>query len=276
MLRFKLSVIYVLVLVCVTLTYKVVVTYNDIVDMYASRIQQHDIATTASIALMGQDTVKSVQPKSPVKETRLDAYDNPSWVKKYSKEGSRTVRFGVTSRDITFDKKYTNWKGGKRIAVADMRRLVKNVCIQLPHVKTNENVISLIVETAIAESSGGYYIDEKTGDLGILQIRASTANDLLNWLDYQHKDIRTAILKLKNARWSMEDNLRYNVPFSIAVSITEYWRKAGPSYSQHIDTVEQRAVMWTSVYNTSKGKGTVNKYKTRVDKYASHIAVTSR
>lgn len=100
--------------------------------MYASRIQQHDIATTASIALMGQDTVKSVQPKSPVKETRLDAYDNPSWVKKYSRRISRTVRFGVTSRDITFDKKYTNWKGGKRIAVADMRRLVKNVCIQLP------------------------------------------------------------------------------------------------------------------------------------------------
>lgn len=83
----------------------------------------------------------------------------------------------------------------------------------------------------------------KTGDLGILQMQASTANDLLNWLDYQHKDIRTAILELKNARWSMEDNLRYNVPFSIAVSITEYWRKAGPSYSQHIDTVEQRAVM---------------------------------
>lgn len=272
MLRFKLSVICILMLVCTVLTYKVVTTYNSISDA-SSRTQQHerDIYTIGSIALMGLDAIKPTTTQ-PI----LSQYDDPSWVKKYPKDGSRMHRFGVTSKDISFDKKYTNWKGRKRLSVEEMQHLVKNVCIQLPHIKTNKNVISLIVETAIAESSGGYYIDEKTGDLGILQIRAATANDLLKWLNYQHKDIKKAILELKNDKWSIADNLRYNIPFSIAVSITEYWRKAGPSYSQHIDTVEQRAIMWTSVYNTSKGKGTVNKYKKRVDHYSSHIAITSR
>lgn len=270
MLRLKLSVILVLSLLCVSLTYKVMDAHREVENMYTSRIQQQhssSITTAVSVAYKGIESVRQ-QP--------VPIHDDPSWVKRYSKEGSRTHRFGVTSRSISFDKQYTNWRGGKRISSTDMRHLVRNVCIQLPHIRTNEDVISLIVETAIAESSGGYYIDAKTGDLGVLQIRVTTANDLLKWLGYQHKDIRDAILRLKNPKWSIADNLRHNVPFSIAVSITEYWRKAGPSYHQHIDTVEQRAIMWTSVYNTSKGKGTVNKYKVRVDKYDTYTAITRR
>ena len=128
--------------------------------------------------------------------------------------------------------------------------------------------MSLIVETIIAESNGGFYIDEGTGDLGCLQIRETTAEDLLQWLTKSgNKDIVDAINIFFNNEMSLKDNLKHNIPFSIAVAITEYWRKCGANFDSKIGTIQNRGIMWKCAYNTHRGAGTVNKYIKRVTNY---------
>lgn len=246
-------------------------TFDAITQQYADRLHQHTIETDARIAEINKMFSEPVRDPS---EQQISAFNSTTWTRRYSKSGSRDVRYGTTSIKFSTDKKYTMWRGKKRISSSDMTKITKNVFKQLPHIRTTDANVALIVETAIAESSGGYYIDEGTGDLGILQIRVNTATDLLKWLSVTHPDIRSSILAFRNDKLSMRDNLKHNIPFSIAVAITEYWRKAGPDYHHHISSVTDRGIMWTSVYNTSKGKGTVNKYIARVQQYNRHLSVS--
>ena len=128
-------------------------------------------------------------------------------------------------------------------------------------------MIFLITETAIAESQGGYFVSNATGDYGMFQIRINTAKSLFEWLRNNHRDVYEAINKFRDTDMSLEDNLQYNVPFGIAVCASEYWRKAGPELYKYIKSMEDRAKLWKSVYNTKCGKGTVNAYLSRNTQY---------
>ena len=198
----------------------------------------------------------------------IHPYDDKRYRFNINRSGNRSKRYGVVSDPHGIKYKYFVWSSGQRMTVKQMKIVTKAVFKRLPHIKTTEEAILLIVETIIAESNGGFYIDEGTGDLGCLQIRETTAEDLLQWLAASgNKDIVEAVNMFFNDEMSLKDNLKHNIPFSIAIAITEYWRKGGADFNNKIDTLQNRGIMWKCTYNTYKGAGTVNKYIQRVNSY---------
>lgn len=194
--------------------------------------------------------------------------ESKTWAKKYDRSGNRHLRFAHEKSTPTFKTKWVTWKGKEFITEDKLKQLVMVVLKRMPHVKATDELASLVVETCVAESNGGYYIKSLGGDYGVLQLRVKTANDLLNWLKYTHKDVYESVVQFKNPKLSMKDNLERNIPFSIALCVCEYWRKAGPNFVDHIATLKERAIMWKSVYNTRKGLGTVKAYITRNKNYS--------
>ena len=201
-----------------------------------------------------------------------------TWFQRYdNKEIERNKRYGSVERTmIFFDDRYVSWKGKQRIVKEDLESLVRQVFRIMPHIKTTNDNVSLVVETAIAESDGGRIVSNKFGDHGVFQIKVRTSKDLLSWLKDGHKDIYDAIMSLRFDRLSEKDNLEQNIPYAAAICITEYWRKAGSQYYLHISTLEERGKMWKSVYNTFRGYGTVADFVDRNVHYKSPTVIAEK
>lgn len=212
---------------------------------------------------------KNLEYKKEVnKDVIIHPYDDERYKFTITRSGDRSKRYRVADKSHGIKYKYFVWSNGNRMSIKQMRIITEAVFKRLPHIKTTEESVSLIVETIIAESNGGFYIDEGTGDLGCLQIRETTATDLLQWLAASgNKDIVDAINIFYNNEMSLKDNLKHNIPFSISVAITEYWRKCGANFDSKIGTIQNRGIMWKCAYNTHRGAGTVNKYIKRVTNY---------
>lgn len=205
------------------------------------------------------------------KDVIIHPYDDKRYRFNVTRSGDRSKRYGVVKDSHGIKYKYFVWSNGNRMSIKQMRIITEAVFKRLPHIKTTDSSVSLIVETIIAESDGGFYIDEGTGDLGCLQIRETTAKDLLQWLTKSgNKDIVDAINIFYNNEMSLKDNLKHNIPFSISVAITEYWRKGGANFDRKIGTIQDRGIMWKCTYNTYKGEGTVNKFVQRVNSYKKY------
>lgn len=201
----------------------------------------------------------------------IHPYDDKRYRFNINRSGNRSKRYGVVSDPHGIKYKYFVWSSGQRMTVKQMRVITEAVFKRLPHIKTTDSSVSLIVETIIAESDGGFYIDEGTGDLGCLQIRETTAKDLLQWLAASgNKDVVEAVNMFFNEEMTLKDNLKHNIPFSIAVAITEYWRKGGANFDRKIGTTQDRGIMWKCTYNTYRGEGTVNKFVQRVNSYKKY------
>lgn len=204
--------------------------------------------------------------------------ENPNtrkdWSQTYPNKGTdREKRYGVTAAVISFDKKHLNWTGRVRLPKKELAEITRKTFKLMPHVRTTDNNVALVVETAIAESDGGRIISNQFGDHGVFQIKVRTSKDLLSWLKNQHQDIYTAIMNLRNKDLSEKDNLEKNIPYAAAICITEYWRKAGSQYHLHINSIEERGKMWKSVYNTNKGYGTVADFIKRNNNYKTTTTV---
>ena len=156
------------------------------------------------------------------------------------------------------------YKGGKSINIKELESTVKSTLATLPHIKKGKAATKLVVETLIAESDGGRILDEGSGDYGIAQFRINSAKDTLGWLKEQHKDVYDILVKYYDDDISLTDNLRYNVRFSIALCVTEYWRKSGGDFYRYCDTIENRGRLWKTLYNTIYGAGTPKDYIERV------------
>ena len=202
------------------------------------------------------------------KKKEISEYDNERWFTKYSIcSKSRFLRYGVSSKTPKYPKLVNN----RNNQIKPLEDTVRSVFKRLPHIKTTNESVLLVLETIIAESAGGKYLDVKTGDLGICQIRVDTARSLFKFLDYKHKDVKRAIMSFYDKKMGLYDNLKFNHKFSIAVCISLYWQKMGGKFYNHITTITDRAIAWKSIYNTKFGKGTVNKYINRVNEYKKYI-----
>lgn len=210
------------------------------------------------------------RPKKPVAEpARVHWSEDRYFAKKYDKSGDRSLRAKTDSTKPVFKKRWLDFRGGEYIPLASLESLADVVLKRMPHVLDRKLVKTLVVETAVAESVAGFYISSKRGDHGIFQIRVEVAEETLGWLKHTHADIYEAVMLFYDKSRSMAANLDSNIPFSMALASVEYWRKAGPDFHNHIASVEDRAIMWKSVYNSSKGEGTVNAFSDRVKKYAA-------
>ena len=134
--------------------------------------------------------------------------------------------------------------------------------LQLP---ISEDVVNIISEVACVESNCGDYIKQINGPAcGIFQIEPNTAKDILNnFLAFRTQYKNKVMLTYINSM-SLEENLMYNLAFSVAMCRVFFLR-----ISESIpSTVEKRAEYWKKYYNTVYGKGTVEDYIRKVEKYA--------
>lgn len=271
-------IVVLLLFLTIGLAYKCITTYNEILTAGHLRIiaarAYGDLFDVTSATVRSEEPVKQKTIVAKV-HARLDPYHDPNWATRYEKTGDRTVRYGASTKPFTVDKKFLNWQGKRPIDKDVLENMTRDVLHRMPHIKTTDDTVALVVETMVAESrGGGDSMDEGTGDLGILQIRVVTANDLREWLKFTHEDIYTAVESFRNKEWSTADNLRNNIPYSIALCISDYWRKAGADYYKHISTRLERAIMWKSVYNTKLGVGTVNQFVERNDYYQRSVVAS--
>lgn len=169
----------------------------------------------------------------------------------------------ITKEDI----KIKLHKGGEALTVAEVTAIAELVVSQMPNIPHSQHVIDLLIETCATETLVGlceYKKSAKRSNYGIAQIRDDTAKDTLWWLGVIRKDVKEQVMKFYDNSMSLKDNLLYNVHFSLAMCLQIYWRRI-PDIVMYADTMEYRAIMWKSVYNTKLGTGTVDDYLTRVN-----------
>lgn len=122
---------------------------------------------------------------------------------------------------------------------------------------TDKKVVDLLINTACVESCAGYYLKQLVGPAcGIFQMEPATAHDIIdNFLKYKPKYM-ALYEKLYTKGFSLESNLKYNLPFAIFMCRMHYMRvkEAIP------ETMEQQAEYWKKYYNTPLGKGTVEEF----------------
>lgn len=135
--------------------------------------------------------------------------------------------------------------------------------LQLP---INEDVVNLISEIACVESNCGDYIKQINGPAcGIFQIEPNTAKDIINnYLAYRTQ-YKNKVMSTYINSMTIEENLMYNLAFSVALCRIFFLR-----ISESVpNTVEGRAEYWKKYYNTAYGKGTVEDYIKKVEKYGN-------
>lgn len=158
-------------------------------------------------------------------------------------------------------KVYTH-KGGKKISPQNLKATIKAVAMKLSTIPTNQyQLLELVYETAHIESNFGKYI-YSSGGIGIMQITKNTAKWYLDTIKITNRVTYNELMTLYDKSKSLEDNLRYNVPFSIGMCMLIYWQRAKTEILSS-NNIKDRARIWKKYYNTNDGGGSVKKYIAR-------------
>lgn len=162
-----------------------------------------------------------------------------------------------------------SWNGGSTIKTEQLKETIDAVQSKLSFIpEKNEHYIFLLLETSAAESLNGIFVKQKKGPArGIFQMEPETEKCTLKWLKNNNKEAYAEVMFFYERKKSPDWNRTYNVPYGIALSSAYYWRRLGDDLSNKITTLEDRAVVWKTYYNTHLGKGTVSGYIEKSKKY---------
>ena len=144
--------------------------------------------------------------------------------------------------------------------------VINSVIKYLPNIRDSKHIALLAHETMIVESKLGMYTQ---GGCGIAQLNTASAKETLKWLKTVRKDVYRTVMSLYKSNRSFAENLKHNIPFSIAVMLEYYW-KAAPDLASNTQTLTERAVLWKSVYNTPAGISSAQTYIRRVKDHHRH------
>lgn len=127
-----------------------------------------------------------------------------------------------------------------------------------------DEIVNLLIGTACVESNCGEYIKQINGPAcGIFQIEPNTAKDIQdNYIKYK-PDLKYLHDKFYLKGLTLEENLMYNLSYSIFMCRLFYRRIKEPIPS----ILDEQAKYWKKYYNTEKGKGTIEQYKLKWSKY---------
>lgn len=176
----------------------------------------------------------------------------------------RNADYGVSSK-----KPIRIWthNGGKRLNTKHLTSTIEAVLQRMPNVKSSKKFTALILETFLIETDLGLADFEKAANrqrnYGIAQFTIPTAKDMIKYLRKTRKDVYRAVMSMYDRKLSLKDNLMRNTPFSIALCAQLYLRCI-PDIHPNIHTVKQRATAWKVYYNSIYGKGSINKYISKV------------
>lgn len=128
----------------------------------------------------------------------------------------------------------------------------------------SDRIVNLIVGTICQESACGEYLKQIKGPAcGICQIEPNTAKDIINNYILKRANLFTSYSRLYNKNLTLEQNLCYNLMFSIFMCRVFYLR-----FVEEIpQDLEGQARYWKKYYNTSKGKGTIEQYITNYRRF---------
>ena len=140
--------------------------------------------------------------------------------------------------------------------INQLRDLIHDT-LEYCHMTVSSNLVNLLVGTACQESLCGEYCKQIKGPAcSIFQIEPNTAKDIINNYILKRVNLFTSYSRLYNKNLTLEQNLCYNMMFSVFMARVFYLR-----FAEKIpDTLEGQAQYWKKYYNTSKGKGTVEQY----------------
>ena len=126
------------------------------------------------------------------------------------------------------------------------------------------DAVNLLLGTALQESRGGMFLRQLNGPAcGIYQMEPATAQDIIdNYLKYKNP-LLEKVFSFYNYHDSLEDNLTGNLFFATAMCRVHYLRvkESLPK------TPLGYATYWKKYYNTSKGKGNVEEFLDKYNKY---------
>ena len=88
-----------------------------------------------------------------------------------------------------------------------------------------------------------------------------------SWLKDNFPRVHDEVMAFYDKKKSPEWNLTHNVPYNVAMSTAYYWRRMGDSLAGNITTLEDRAKVWKTHYNTYLGKGSIAGYIKKAGKY---------
>lgn len=163
-------------------------------------------------------------------------------------------------------------KGGSKLKHKDVLSTIRSVLHDLPNVQANDHTVSLILETLIVESNVGAasyaHAAKNWKNYGIAQFTQSAAKSTLAWCKKSHPRAYAVLMKYFDSDKSLVDNLMENVPFCIALVSQYYLQRTKTDLSKkHVGTIQQRARIWNTAYNTAAGSGTPQVYMQRVQSY---------
>lgn len=115
----------------------------------------------------------------------------------------------------------------------------------------------LVFGTACVESQCGEFICQINGPaVGIFQMEPATHEDIYkNFLKYK-PELKAKVMKLASPGLTAAENLKSNLIYAAAMCRIYYLRAPLPVP----EDLHGQAEYWKKFYNTSKGKGSVQKY----------------
>jgi len=172
------------------------------------------------------------------------------------------------------------WGGGSQLPLPEYKHVVAEVvqimCLEvgLP-IEAEDFYTRLLLETTCAESDFGKYTSQLQGGvaLGVLQIEPSSYKDLYThyFTSQNTLAIKDAIEQFYNQSQSVEDNLKFNIRYQLAVAFVIYYRRISTKSFKHLDSVYTRAAIWKKYYNTFRGAGTLRKYVDKTNYYLVNV-----
>ena len=189
-------------------------------------------------------------------------------------EANPRVKMRVTYKDRFDTAKDTkiivwSWEGGATVKKEQLAQTIEAVHERLSIVpKGSADHVALLMETSAVESSRGYIVRQVGGPArGIFQMEPTTERCMRSWLKDNFPRVHDEVMAFYDKKKSPEWNLTHNVPYNVAMSTAYYWRRMGDSLAGNITTLEDRAKVWKTHYNTYLGKGSIAGYIRKAEKY---------
>ena len=189
-------------------------------------------------------------------------------------EANPRVKMRVTYKDrfdTTKDTKIIvwSWEGGATVKKEQLAQTIEAVQERLSIVpKGSADHVALLMETSAVESSRGYIVRQVGGPArGIFQMEPTTERCMRSWLKDNFPRVHDEVMAFYDKKKSPDWNRTHNVPYNVAMSTAYYWRRMGDSLAENITTLEDRAKVWKTHYNTYLGKGSIAGYIRKAEKY---------
>ena len=126
------------------------------------------------------------------------------------------------------------------------------------------DAVNLLLGTALQESSAGDYIRQVNGPAcGIYQMEPATAQDIVDNYLRHRKSLLEKVFSFYNYYNSLEDNLTGNLFFATAMCRVHYLRVKESLPKTPLGYAEY----WKRYYNTAEGKGSVEEFLEKYNKY---------